>query len=336
MHARTTVSRRLLQPAALRWQLPGVADLLALLFWLSFALAAFFLRLREPRWGEALGSGARLAASLGVLFLLSGFCRGAPQAGVRTFGQGLRFLALAIGLLAGHHTLGLFAGQLQRSGFELHLLRFDLWLLGAAPSELCARFENPWLTEWLQFWYSTYFYLPFPLAICLLSQGRLRDLQRYLLLLVLACYGVFLGYLLVPSLTPDTLQHSLLEAGRPGIFAWPGELEGVWLAGSFRRLIYAGSCNIWDAFPSGHTTLCLISVLAAWKYERRLLWPIVCVSSQVIVATLYLRYHYLLDLVAALALSLLAFACYEGLHRVLRQAVAEVSGDRGPAPVHGH
>jgi membrane-associated phospholipid phosphatase len=64
--------------------------------------------------------------------------------------------------------------------------------------------------------------------------------------------------------------------------------------------------NKTDAFPSGHTAVALVSLLYAWKYrEKVLFWILVPAVSALIVSTVYLRYHYVVDVIAGILLAAL-------------------------------
>ncbi len=62
--------------------------------------------------------------------------------------------------------------------------------------------------------------------------------------------------------------------------------------------------NKTDAFPSGHTAVALVSLFYAGKFRERVLFGILvpCVAA-LIVSTVYLRYHYVIDVIAGIALA---------------------------------
>jgi membrane-associated phospholipid phosphatase len=52
-----------------------------------------------------------------------------------------------------------------------------------------------------------------------------------------------------------------------------------------------------DFFPSGHTGIALLVLVLAYRYEKRLFWIILIPALLLIVATVYCRYHYVVDVV---------------------------------------
>ncbi|HET9130693.1 MAG TPA: phosphatase PAP2 family protein, partial [Terriglobia bacterium] len=51
-----------------------------------------------------------------------------------------------------------------------------------------------------------------------------------------------------------------------------------------------------DVFPSGHTQLTLVCTYLAFHYRLRSRWLIAVLATLLIIGTVYLRYHYVVDL----------------------------------------
>jgi membrane-associated phospholipid phosphatase len=65
--------------------------------------------------------------------------------------------------------------------------------------------------------------------------------------------------------------------------------------------------RMYDCMPSGHALVSLLTVLLSWRYAKRffpvaLVWTVLLIFSSV-----YLRYHYVTDLIAGMALAVLVF-----------------------------
>ena len=58
-----------------------------------------------------------------------------------------------------------------------------------------------------------------------------------------------------------------------------------------------------DAFPSLHTANAVTVLLVALRHERRLLWVYTLPVAGLVVATMYLRFHYAVDVVVGVALA---------------------------------
>ena len=156
------------------------------------------------------------------------------------------------------------------------------------------------LTEAFQWVYTTYYLWGFGLLILLLVRfGKgvgptaRRDLVRFLCAWVGAYLVNYVCYVFVPAIGPF-----VAFADR---YAHP--LEGLW-ATTFIRETIAANQVVPDCFPSGHTALSWITALVALRcaprYGRWALGAAVLIT----LATVGLRYHYAVDLVAAIPLVL--------------------------------
>jgi membrane-associated phospholipid phosphatase len=63
----------------------------------------------------------------------------------------------------------------------------------------------------------------------------------------------------------------------------------------------------YDSFPSGHVAATLISILLAYRYRLAIRGLYVFLGVMIVISTVYLRYHYVMDLPAG---ALVALAVY--------------------------
>ncbi len=61
----------------------------------------------------------------------------------------------------------------------------------------------------------------------------------------------------------------------------------------------------YDVFPSGHTMIAAAVLLVAWKRDRKFFFALLPVGIGLILSTVYCRYHYVVDVLAGLALAFL-------------------------------
>lgn len=206
------------------------------------------------------------------------------------------------------------------------LARWDLALLGAPATQYFAVIQTPWLTELMVAAYLFFFYyLVFgPAHYCI------GDLPRFR-----ACFaGLFTLYAL------GFLGYTLLPAGGPHEQAGLPPLPGGRLAHWLLPLVDAGSNQV-DVFPSIHAAASLFLLLFdAWYFRARfrLLW---LPTAALWLSTVYLRYHYVVDLAAGLALALAALAVARAYERsALAQAIDErerqFAREADPQPGRGH
>ena len=75
-------------------------------------------------------------------------------------------------------------------------------------------------------------------------------------------------------------------------------LCGLWCAESLHRFVDSAEWHHWDCFPSGHTELTILACWGSQMVSRRLFYLFLGYTPCIIFATVYLRYHYTVDVLA--------------------------------------
>jgi len=175
------------------------------------------------------------------------------------------------------------------------LIAADRALVGIDVSVWMERFISVPLTTFMVVVYAGFFvYMPLLIG-WFSSWGMRRALREYLLALIFACFFGYLGYTLVPAIGPMFAQRDLYSVDiwkNPAARAAQGVLQFI-DSNRIKR----------DCFPSMHSCLSVLSLLFAWRWERRLFWGMLPFVLGLLVSTLYLRYHYLVDVIAGVALA---------------------------------
>ena len=60
----------------------------------------------------------------------------------------------------------------------------------------------------------------------------------------------------------------------------------------------------WDCFPSMHTAGSMLMSWLCWRHARRMFWLTLPMEASTPFACVYLRYHYVVDVIAGVALFL--------------------------------
>jgi hypothetical protein len=263
--------------------------------------------------GSLLGAGPRRTGAItGVVFDLGVF------ASALVLGRGglaqpvVGALAYRVGLFAavfGSFTqLQLILPTARTTHLDAELYAFDKAIFGVEPAQAFDRFVTPATTEWFSFFYFSYFFLlaihVFPALLAAKNMPRLSELSFGMI--ALFCIGQLL-YLVVPGFGP---YHHLA-----GTFAH--ELRGPFWWHLVKTTVDAGDVTSrTDIFPSLHTAAPTYLALFALRHRRvwpyRFTWlPLNVVASQIVISTMFLRWHYLVDVIAGLALAV-------GVHAVAR------------------
>jgi len=206
-------------------------------------------------------------------------------------------------------TWALYAGSsalVEQLGMSLQndrLLRWDADLFGQPPSLGLQGVFSPWQIELLALSYMSYqLYLHWALI-----EGLFRDdawRSRFCDWIFPSFALGFVGYLLFPAATPANAFPEKFAEPLPS-----GMLEH-WNA-SLNQLLAAK----YDAFPSLHVLITLMLLSYDWQERRMRFWIMLPPSVLMVVATLALRLHYAVDLLA----SVLLFGMLIGAHALFNR-----------------
>ncbi|NOG43789.1 MAG: phosphatase PAP2 family protein [Calditrichaeota bacterium] len=189
------------------------------------------------------------------------------------------------------------------------LIQIDRFMFGTDPTIWMEQFTNPYVTEFLQIIYSTFYFLPIGLGIILAKKKQENDLNFLIFQIVYGFYLSYIGYFILPAIGPRfTLDH---------LQSFP--LTGVWLANDIQILLNTLENSQRDAFPSGHTAMTLLTLYYAQKYHRPYFNFMIPVTSLMLISTVYLRYHYVIDVFAGIGLFYFTVVSGKYLYKYLQK-----------------
>jgi hypothetical protein len=173
---------------------------------------------------------------------------------------------------------------------------FDLHVFHYEPSVAWDHFVNPSTVEWFAFFYFGYFVILMANVLPFLAFGTDGKLLRHFGTGLTAQFCItHLLYMVVPGFGP----YHELRFGHElhgGVF-WALVLHSVHSAGALK-----------DIFPSLHTGAPTFMAIFAFVHRKHLpfkyAWPVLAFCClQIIGATMFLRWHYLIDIVAGFTLA---------------------------------
>lgn len=202
----------------------------------------------------------------------------------------------AAGMNVIYPALGVAVPLLRTDRFDVALYNADLWLLGDNASHFVEPLTQPWLTDLLS---GAYMFFMFMLLCALvLPLTMYREHLRAFFGGLFTVYGVgFLGYLLVPAEGPHLAFPERFELS----------LDGTILANLNHDMVVSGSNHV-DVFPSLHVAVSTYVLGYLLRHTRRAGWIMLPQVLLLCFSTIYLRYHYLVDIVAGFGLALFALA----------------------------
>lgn len=178
------------------------------------------------------------------------------------------------------------------------LYHFDLQLFGVEPAVWLDRFVTPATTEWFAFFYYSYFFiLALHVLPMLLLSKRMKDFAQFSLGFLGVYCVAHVIYMIVPGYGPFRFLSHLFEHQLPLGFWYERVLEMVNNAGAQK-----------DIFPSLHTAGPTFCVLYSFAHRDRApfkyTWPVTAFfTANIIAATMFLRWHYIIDVIAGLTIA---------------------------------
>ncbi|MFM7774453.1 MAG: phosphatase PAP2 family protein [Candidatus Kapaibacterium sp.] len=260
--------------------------------------------------------------------------------------QNIVFLAVSLGIIVfvsksrshGLHTLRRFyvipfvypmylqtfqlVPYVRTSLYDSSLASLDRMLFGVDPTAWIGRFAHPLLTEYLQWCYVAFFFLPCIHAIELYRGKRYGEFEEFSRLMVFSFFVSYVAYFAFPAVGPRFTLHDFLNIDV--------ELPGVWFASVLREQVNIGggilpgsldpaSVVNRDCMPSGHTMMTLVNILLSWRFRSAGRWFYTVVGCSLILATIYLRYHYAVDAIAGIMFAVAMFPLEPRVDRLLKQ-----------------
>ncbi len=271
---------------------------LTLLLLIGLVILTLIFHGQIPRWHSLL---LRYAILSGLLFILK---LSWDRKAMGKAGDFFHYFSPILFIIVIYESLGDLIQHLQPD-IDPRLIQIDFSIFGVQPTLWMQRWIVPWLTDILSVAYLSYYFLPVALIVVLYLKGRTAELDRSVFVLAFGYYVSFIGYILFPAVGPRYAMAHLYSV----------PLEGSFITDFVRDTLNALEHNKRDCMPSGHTQIVLIILYLAHRYEKFLFYlflPIVCA---LILSTVYLRYHYVIDLMVGMALAILCMIFGPLLHR---------------------
>jgi membrane-associated phospholipid phosphatase len=196
--------------------------------------------------------------------------------------------------------------------FDRYLIGFDYRLTGVNPTVWLQQFARPWLNDFMQMAYLTYFFYLIVLGAILF---RTKNEHAFWSVMTGSIAAYSIGYLIALLFPIESPYHTLRALHTV-------ELEGGFFTSLIGVIEKLGRVH-GAAFPSAHVCGSFVAVLGAWRYRRWLFWVYLPLFLCMMVATVYGRYHYVADVFAGLLTGAIGFWLGEKLVRLRsRQASA--------------
>ena len=187
--------------------------------------------------------------------------------------------------------------------YDYLLIQIDHAIFGFHPTQMLLKISNPILTEMLQVVYTSFYFLPMILAVALYFRKHVNESEYVVFSVVYGFFVSYVAYFILPAVGPRFTLHDFALTNR--------ELPGLWVTAFLRESINTGesipsgtlnpvAIVQRDVFPSGHTMMTAIVMYLSIKFKSNAKYFLVPCGALLIFATVYLRYHYVIDVIAGL------------------------------------
>jgi membrane-associated phospholipid phosphatase len=165
--------------------------------------------------------------------------------------------------------------------------------------------QNRALTEFLQIIYSLF--IPAVVALSVLYWFRQsREEFRRAGFLISAMFLIsYLGYLVLPARGPHFIDYSLPA------------LQGLWMFHFLQGAIDSLEGVQYDCFPSGHVAVVLVGCYIARRISPVIFWIFCTFTGLIAISTIYLHYHYVIDVLAGIVLAMLLLLVFNSVYKML-------------------
>jgi membrane-associated phospholipid phosphatase len=202
------------------------------------------------------------------------------------------------------------------------LIAADRAIFGTDVTVWLERFVTPFWAAFFYVAYSTYYFLSLILGGFLWARGPALA-RRFIFTLSVCFYVSYAGYFTIPAYGPRTAQAEL--------YTLP--LESTAVSRAISHTINELEHTKLDVFPSGHTMITVAVLMVAWRRARKLFWWLLPVAVLLIFSTVYCRYHYVVDLIAGIALAFVTTPIGDRLYDAMTRRLFRAQADDGRSPI---
>jgi membrane-associated phospholipid phosphatase len=201
--------------------------------------------------------------------------------------------------------------------YDIIFITIDHWIFGGDPTIWMFQFSHPIITELLQIAYFSYYFLIIIVGLEVMLRKTVNDMDYTAFIIAYGFLLSYVGYLTLPAVGPRFTLHDFHHLSQ--------ELPGLLFTEPMRAFLNAAENTSYtvvnpaatvhrNVFPSGHTEITLILVYLCYRYALKVKTGVIITVALLIIATVYLRYHYVIDLVAGAATALFAIVTAEWIY----------------------
>jgi membrane-associated phospholipid phosphatase len=177
------------------------------------------------------------------------------------------------------------------------LAHWDHALFGVQPTVWAERFITPAATDFFTVCYWLFYVCAPLLGLFLWLNGDRRAFRHTMVTVVLCLYIGYVGYVAFPASAPRLWMPEAYEI----------PLQGNTILDFTRSATAAVPLTAKGAFPSLHCAVAVLALLLAWRHLRWFFWVQLPFAVGLILGTVYLRHHWVVDILSGFLVTAIAF-----------------------------
>jgi membrane-associated phospholipid phosphatase len=186
--------------------------------------------------------------------------------------------------------------------YDIMLNNWDIAILGKRIGDITFSITTPLLTEYLQIAYSTFYFLPLLVGIEIYGKHDI-GFDLFLRNILFTYFLSYFLYFIFPAIGPrfTVYDFTTLNSDLPGLFLTDFLRAGINFGGGIvNNAVNPAMIVNRDCMPSGHTMITLVNIFWAYKLRVKSRHFILILGLSIMFATVYMRYHYLVDVLAGI------------------------------------
>lgn len=187
--------------------------------------------------------------------------------------------------------------------YEQELIAIDRAIFNVDVFSCLESFLLPILVDVLQVVYAIYYILPLVVALAMMVKKDYDTVYKLMFAIGSAFVLSWVIYFLVPASSP---YYAVTNPNLSQLFDFSKPIKGLWVGDAIREWIDHLEKNKFDAFPSAHAAVAMVCLLSIWRKGYGIFWYILSWTVLMLFSTLYLRYHYFVDILAGILVAILS------------------------------
>jgi membrane-associated phospholipid phosphatase len=199
------------------------------------------------------------------------------------------------------------------NSFDPFFSRVELYLFHAQPSFVFARhFSSDFFAELMYLGYFAYYLmvLYIPIHIYFFKSRYLAEHSVFIIITSFVTY--YIVFIIFPVVGPQFYYNAELSKLPHGIIFGP----------ILKYILDHGEVPT-AAFPSSHVSICLMLLIICFRYAKKLLFLNLPISVLLLFSTVYIRAHYLVDVIAGVFFTPFVYAYSSYLFSILTKKLSK-------------